>query len=74
MKVGDLVRLKKDCKDKNTSGIVINIIQKKCWRTDKLGPMIDWRKIDPEPHAIVLAQGTTMTWPATDIEVINESR
>ena len=56
MKVGDLVRIKGVPGPRNSRrpGIVVKIFEKKCWRTQELGPMIDWRKIDPEPHAEVM--------------------
>ena len=68
MKVGSLV--KADYSE--AVGIVIDLIQKKVWRTDKLGPMIDWRKIDPEPHAVVLYAHNdgTVDIPVIDLTLI----
>ena len=73
MKIGDLVRYVSDvCR----VGIVVEMIQKKCWRTEELGPMIDWSKIDPESHAVVLFphDGGTISIPAIELEVFDESR
>ncbi len=73
MKVGDLVRNSLACDGE--LGLVVDMIQKKCWRTEVHGPMIDWRKIDPEPHAVVLYPGRpTITVPVTDLEVRSENR
>ena len=66
MKVGDLV------KKKNTKhvGQVIDLIQKKCWRTNKLGPKINWGSIEPEPHAVILFGDNILTFPVCDVELI----
>ncbi len=76
MKVGDLVRLKKlNEKQRSTrTGIVVDTVQKKVWRTEELGPMIDWRKVDPELHAIVMYDDCQLKIPAEDLEVIDECR
>lgn len=74
MKVGDLVRLKKVCetqKDTRT-GIVVDTLEKKVWRTDEMGPMIDWRKVDLELHAVVMYDDCQLNIPAVDLEVIDE--
>ena len=70
MKTGDLVRLKNA---PTKLGVALDFIEKKCWRTDKLGPMVDWRKIDPEPHAVVFfSQDSQRAIPMIDLEVVNE--
>tara|TARA_B100000700_G_scaffold309681_1_gene389180 strand:+ start:4634 stop:4909 length:276 start_codon:yes stop_codon:yes gene_type:complete len=76
MKTGDLVRLKKiDEKQVATrTGIVVDTIQKKVWRTDELGPMIDWREVDPELHAVVMYDDCKLNIPVVELEVIDESR
>ena len=56
------------------TGVLVDVIQKKCWRTDKLGHSVDWNKVDPEPHGIVMLDDSLLTSPGTDLEVINESR
>tara|TARA_E500000331_G_scaffold358084_1_gene422606 strand:+ start:325 stop:534 length:210 start_codon:yes stop_codon:yes gene_type:complete len=69
VKVGDIVRLKKGS---TNIGVTVDIIQKKCWRTSKLGPMIDWRKIDAETHAVILFPHNegTVEIPVIDLEVV----
>ena len=69
MKTGDLVKLREGS---SGIGVAIEIIQKKCWRSSELGPLVDWRKIDPEPHAVVLFPHNegTINIPVTDLEVI----
>ena len=58
MKVGDLVRSVFDGEPLGSSpgkiGIVVDMIQKKCWRTNIQGKKVDWNSIDSEPHAVVL--------------------
>ena len=75
MKVGDMVRSIPHGILINSSrvGIIVDIIQKKCWRTDELGPHIDWRKVDPESHAVVLfsENNGTISVPFTDLEKIS---
>ena len=75
MKVGDLVMVKRHPRGGLVrTGVLVDVIQKKCWRKDKLGPMVDWRKVDPEPHGVVMFDDSLLTIPGTDLEVINESR
>ena len=74
MKIGDLVKLSAVHGASFRAGLIVEFIEKKCWRTDVLGNRIDWNKIDPEPHAIVLIEGDKRTIPLTDLEVVNESR
>ena len=80
MRKGDLVRNRSWKSDNSTSGestgIVVNIIQKKVWRTHLLGKAVDWDKVSPEPHAVVMfsrASGT-LAIPIVDLEVISENR
>ena len=74
MKVGDLVKLSSSHGASFRAGLIVEFVDKKCWRTDVLGNRIDWDKIDPEPHAIVLINGDKRAIPLTDLEVVNESR
>jgi len=81
MKVGDIVRLKRSYTRGHPSfrkgtrlGIMVDIIQRKCWRTHEQGKKIDWNVIDPEPHAVVMYADVTMHIPVVDLEVVNESR
>ncbi len=74
MKIGDLVRL---CASHGASfgvGIVVELVEKKCWRTDLLGRKVDWSKIEPEPHAVVVVKGNQRTIPITDLELWDEGR
>ena len=75
MKVGDVVKFKGDAGVTRPikKGIIIELFEKKCWRTDKLGPMIDWRKVDPEPHAKVMIGDSVMNMPLTNIELFVDS-
>ncbi|MDB4337651.1 hypothetical protein OAA09_01375 [bacterium] len=66
MKIGDLVRAEHSEK----VGIVVEIIQKKCWRTWRDGPHIDWRKVDPEPHGVVLYSHNDGTVEIPAVELI----
>jgi hypothetical protein len=74
MKVGDLVKLSPARGASFRAGLIVEFIEKKCWRTEKLGIKVDWRKIDPEPHAVVLINGDRRTIPLTDLEPIDEAR
>ena len=70
MKVGDLVKAEYS----KEIGLVVDIIQKKCWRTSERGAGVDWNKVDPEPHAVVLYSHNngTVNIPTTDLKVIND--
>ena len=58
MKIGDLVKLSPMTRrTPKRVGLIVELIEKKCWRTDELGNKIDWNKVDPEPHAVVLVNG-----------------
>mgnify|MGYP001208828583 CR=1 FL=1 len=67
MQVGDLVRAQYS----EAVGLVVDVIQKKVWRTDSHGKKIDWNKVDPEPHAVVLYSHNegTVDIPIIDLEV-----
>ena len=74
MKVGDLVRLSAFGEGGVRVGVAIELLQKKCWRTDLLGHKVDWSLVEPELHAVVLYScNTTLTFPVVDLEVINDS-
>jgi hypothetical protein len=73
MKIGDLVKSKTITGKPRKAGLIIDLIEKKCWRTHILGKAVDWSKIDPEPHAIVLIEGRKLTIPLTDLELIDNS-
>ena len=74
MKVGDLVRLRTIHKDQKPPriGVMVEFIQKKCWRTQEMGTNINWDVIDPEPHGVVLYGDCTLDIPLEDLEVIAE--
>ena len=67
MQVGDLVKAQYS----EAVGLVVDVIQKKVWRTDSHGKKIDWNKVDPEPHAVVLYSHNegTVDIPVIDLEV-----
>jgi len=72
MKVGDLVKLSPARGSSFRAGLIVEFVEKKCWRTEKLGIQVDWRKIDPEPHAVVLINGNKIAFPLTDLVPIDE--
>ena len=72
MKVGDLVKLSSSHGASFRAGLIVEFIEKKCWRTHILGRKIDWALIDPEPHAVVLINGEKRAIPVTDLEPIDE--
>jgi len=74
MKIGDLVKLSSFGTGRASfrAGIIVEFIEKKCWRTNVHGKLISWGKIDPEPHAVVLVNGDTRTIPVTDLRPIDE--
>ena len=74
MKIGDLVKSKTITGQPRKAGLIVDLIEKKCWRTHILGKAVDWDKIEPEPHAIVLIEGSKLTIPLTDLELISEDR
>lgn len=75
MKIGDLVKLKSmHRRQAPRAGLIVDLIEKKCWRTGELGNKVDWNKVDPEPHAVVLVNGNKLTIPMIDLEVLDESR
>ena len=69
MKIGDLVKMSNTDK----TAIVIDVVQKKCWRTDEKGVSVNWSEVDPEPHAVILVDNKTLSIPFTDLEVVDET-
>jgi len=56
MKVGDLARrVPVDTQDPDRFGLVIDVIQKKCWRTDRDGENVNWDLILPEPDSCIFS-------------------
>ena len=75
MKIGDLVKLSPMTRrTPKRIGLVVELIEKKCWRTGERGNKVDWNKVDPEPHAVVLVNGKKLTLPMVDLEAVNEGR
>ena len=75
MKIGDLVKLKSmHRRQPPRAGLIVDLIEKKCWRTDELGSKVNWNKVEPEPHAVVLVNGKKLTLPMVDLEAVNEGR
>lgn len=73
MKVGDLVKLKSmHRRQPQRTGLIVELIEKKCWRTQELGKKVDWGTVEPEPHAVVLVKGGERTIPLTDLVLIDE--
>ena len=72
MEIGNLVKAEYS----EAIGIVVDIIQKKCWRTSERGAGVDWNKVEPEPHAVVLYahNNGTVNIPVVDLEVVDENR
>ena len=74
MKIGSLVQYAGTVTSgPNDIGIVIDLINKKCWRTSVYGPEVNWSIVEPEPHAIVMySDERTVTIPAIELKAINE--
>tara|TARA_A100001011_G_scaffold31785_1_gene30742 strand:+ start:779 stop:1000 length:222 start_codon:yes stop_codon:yes gene_type:complete len=70
VKVGDLVKSKTLTGKPRKAGLIVDLVEKKCWRTYEMGKAVDWNKIDPEPHAVVLVGESYLTIPLTDLELI----
>jgi hypothetical protein len=72
MKIGDLVQSKRVNGRPRRAGLIVDVVQKKCWRTHERGPKVRWGDIEPEPHAVVLVDGSKLTIPIIDLEPLNE--
>ena len=72
MKIGNLVKHRMS--DEPTPGVVVDIIQKKVWRTSVDGIKVDWTKVNPEPHAVVLFPHNSgpINIPTCELEVVSE--
>ncbi len=71
MKVGDMVRSQNGRSERYVPvGLVVELIEKKCWRTAIQGKQVDWNAVDPEPHAVVLYKDSTLAIPVVDLEVV----
>lgn len=69
IKVGDIVKLRLSA---TRSGVVTDFVDRKCWRTSEMGRAINWNKVEPEPHAVVLYDDGVMRIPVVDLEVVND--
>ena len=78
MKAGDMVRHTQKWPgiSGNRVGLVVDITEKKCWRTNAQGKKINWDIIEPELHAVVLYPHNdgTIDIPVIELEVVYESR
>jgi len=78
MKIGDVVKLKLLSKralpKRARAGVITDFIDRKCWRTEKHGKQVDWTKIDPEKHAVVLFDDGVMRIPVVDLEIVDIPR
>ena len=70
VKASDLVRAEYS----EALGLVVDVIQKKVWRTHELGRKVNWDLVEPEPHAVVLYSHNegTVDIPIIDLEVVSE--
>ena len=73
MKIGDLVKSKAIQGQPRKAGLIVDLIDKKCWRTDVMGKAVNWNKVEPEPHAVILVGDKYLTIPLTDLELIDIS-
>ena len=73
MKIGDLVKSKAIQGQPRKAGLVVDLIDKKCWRADVMGKAVDWNKVEPEPHAVILVGDKYLTIPLIDLELIDIS-
>ena len=73
MKPGDMVRHAPKGLVGKSIGLVVDITEKKCWRTDSRGKKINWDLIEPEPHAVVLYPHNDgpISIPTIELEVVN---
>ena len=72
MRVGDLAKLKGV--DDSRVGLIVDLTEKKCWRTDALGPKVNWDKIEPELHAVILFRSDRLEIPIVDLEILDAPR
>jgi len=74
VKIGDLVKLKSmHRRQAPRAGLIVDLIEKKCWRTDVFGNKVDWNKVETEPHAKVLVGEKYLTVPLSDLQPLDTS-
>ena len=75
MKVGDMVRHTPPGLVGTRVGLVVDMTQKKVARLTEDNKVLNWDKIEPELHAIVLySSESQLTIPVGELEVINDKR
>jgi len=73
MKVGDLVKLRSmHRRQEERAGLIVELLDKKVWRTDTMGKNVDWNKAETEPHAKVLIGEKYLTIPVSELKVVGE--
>jgi len=73
MKVGDLVKLRSmHRRQEERAGLVVELLDKKVWRTDAMGKNVNWDKAKTEPHAKVLVGEKYLTIPVSELKVVGE--
>ena len=72
MKVGDLVKLKGV--GDSRAGLIVEFMEKKCWRTDALGPKVNWDKIEPESHKVAWCGADTRAEQSRFLELVYATR
>ena len=71
MKAGDLVTYKRS--HPPYVGIVVEVTEKKVWRVgEQKCRKVDWSKVDPEPHAVVLWEHNdgTIEVPVIELDIV----
>jgi hypothetical protein len=73
MNIGDLVKLKAlpGPMNSGSTGIIVKLFKKKCWRTQKLGPKVNWDLVEPEPHAEVMINEDLMNFLVEELELVS---
>lgn len=68
MKVGDLVRTA----NSEAIGLVVDFTDKKVWRVHDKGQKVNWDKVLPESHAVVLYSHNdgALDIPTAELEVV----
>ena len=73
MKIGDLVKTRTPgIRIAPQTGVIVDIIQKKVWRTHEFGRKVNWDIVEPESHAVLLLAHTgrlSSPVPLLDLEL-----
>ena len=72
MKIGDLVKLRgmPGPMSSGVPGVIVKLFRKKVWRTQELGPNVNWDLVDPEPHAEVMINENILGIPIAELELV----